>query len=114
MLYVHGIGLFHPSNVIDNDFLTQLDIGTDDEWITSRTGIKTRYTNLSLDYIRRTLNADPCNAVGDMEYTSAQTSAMATKKALLQAGISKDQIGSIVAGTSSPEFNIPTMACTVA
>ena len=71
ILHIYLIGLFHPSNVIDNDFLTQLYIGTDDEWITSRMGIKTRHTNLSLDYIRRTLNADPCNAAGDMEYTSA-------------------------------------------
>ena len=32
-LYVHGVGHFHPDNVIDNAFLTSLDIGTDEAWI---------------------------------------------------------------------------------
>jgi len=27
-LYVHGVGHFHPENVIDNAFLEDLDIGT--------------------------------------------------------------------------------------
>ena len=53
-LYILGMGHFHPENLIDNGFLESLDIGTNDEWITERTGIKTRRTVLNLDYIRET------------------------------------------------------------
>ena len=31
MLYLHGIGHFHPENEIDNTFLEALDIGTSDQ-----------------------------------------------------------------------------------
>lgn len=51
MLYVHGIGHFHPDNIIDNQFLESLNIGTNNEWIMERVGIRERRTVLSLDYI---------------------------------------------------------------
>ena len=50
-MYIHSFGHFHPENIIDNCFLEHLDIGTDDEWIIARTGIRTRHTVLPLDYI---------------------------------------------------------------
>jgi 3-oxoacyl-[acyl-carrier-protein] synthase-3 len=31
MLYLHGIGHFHPETVPDNKFLVDLDIGVDEE-----------------------------------------------------------------------------------
>jgi 3-oxoacyl-[acyl-carrier-protein] synthase III len=57
-LYLHGLGHFHPANEIDNAFLEQLDIGTNDAWILGRVGIRSRRTVLPLDYIRQTRNAD--------------------------------------------------------
>ena len=36
MLYLHGMGHFHPENVISNKFLEDLDIGTSNEWILER------------------------------------------------------------------------------
>jgi 3-oxoacyl-[acyl-carrier-protein] synthase-3 len=45
-LYVHGMGHFHPENVISNRFLQELDIGTSDAWIMERVGIETRRTVL--------------------------------------------------------------------
>ena len=59
MIYLHGIGHFHPENVITNQFLEELDIGTTVDWIMERVGIETRRTILPLDYIRKTKNADP-------------------------------------------------------
>ncbi len=35
-LYLHGLGHFHPENQITNQFLTDLDIGTNQEWIEER------------------------------------------------------------------------------
>jgi 3-oxoacyl-[acyl-carrier-protein] synthase-3 len=59
MLYLHGIGHFHPENIITNRFIEELDIGTDEAWILERVGILERHTVLPLDYIRRTKNSDP-------------------------------------------------------
>ncbi len=73
MVYIHGLGHFHPSNVIDNKFLEDLDIGTSDEWILERVGIKTRRTVLPLSYIKETRNQDPRVAREVMEYTNAAT-----------------------------------------
>ena len=58
MLYLHGIGHFHPEAVIDNKFLVDLDIGVDEEWILQRVGIRERRTVLDLEYIRTTRNID--------------------------------------------------------
>jgi 3-oxoacyl-[acyl-carrier-protein] synthase-3 len=49
-LYLHGLGHFHPENVIDNAFLESLGIETNDQWIMERVGISTRRTVLPLDY----------------------------------------------------------------
>ena len=57
-LHLHGLGHFHPENRITNAFLESLDIGTSDEWIVERVGIRSRRTVLSLDYIRQTRNCD--------------------------------------------------------
>src|SRR5438309_2002637 len=61
-LYVHGLGHFHPPHIIDNAFISSLDIGSDENWILERVGIRSRRTVLSLDYIRETKNARPLDA----------------------------------------------------
>ena len=38
-LYLHGMGHFHPENVITNRFLEEMDIGTSETWIMERVGI---------------------------------------------------------------------------
>ena len=75
MLYLHGIGHFHPGNVITNRFLEELGIGTDEAWILERVGIRERRTVLSLDYIRRTKNHDPRAAHEASLYRNAETTA---------------------------------------
>ena len=73
MIYLHGIGHFHPENVITNRFLEELEIGTDEAWIMERVGIRERRTVLSLDYIRQTKNRDPRAAHGAGRYSNGQT-----------------------------------------
>jgi 3-oxoacyl-[acyl-carrier-protein] synthase-3 len=114
MLYLHGIGHFHPENVIDNTFLEELDIGTDHNWILERVGIRTRRTVLSLDYIRETQNRDPRAADEASLYTNAQTGAKAANNALAAAGLKTEDIGMVIAGGCSPQWSIPATACTVA
>ena len=53
------MGHYHPENEITNQFLEDLDIGTNDEWILERTGIRSRRTAMPLDYIRETRNVEP-------------------------------------------------------
>ena len=113
-LYLLGMGHFHPENVIDNEFLTKLDIGTNDEWITERTGIRRRRTVLGLDYLTSTRNADPRAAGAASAYTNGQTGAKAARMALERAGLQPSDIGLVIAGGCSPQHTIPAEACSIA
>lgn len=113
-LFVHALGHFHPENVIDNRFLEALDIGTGDEWILERVGIRERRTVLPLDYIRETRNADPRGALLAAKYSNVETSRRAALMALERAGLSPKDVGMVVAGGCSPEMSIPAEACRVA
>jgi len=114
MLYLHGLGHFHPPNVITNQFFEELDIGTTSEWILERVGIRTRRTVLPLDYIRTTRNRDPRQAIEVAEYSNAETGRRAALMALERAGLAPEQIGMVIAGGCSPDNAIPAEACTIA
>jgi len=113
-LYLHGLGHFHPENEITNQFLTDLDIGTNQEWIEERVGIDARRTVLPLDYIRETRNVDPTLALDAAVYTHAETGRRAAEMALERAGLEKRDIGMLIAGSCSPDMMSPADACTIA
>lgn len=114
MLFLHGAGHFHPENIIDNAFLAELQIGSDEEWILERVGIRERRTVLPLDYIRETRNANPLVAHEVSLVTNAQAGAAAARMALRRAGIGADRIGLVIAGGCSPQWLIPAEACLIA
>ncbi|MBI2388040.1 MAG: ketoacyl-ACP synthase III [Deltaproteobacteria bacterium] len=113
-LYLHGVGHHHPDNVIDNRFLESLDIGTSDEWIVERVGIRTRRTVLPLDYIRRTRNADVRAGQEAALFSNVETGRRAALHALARAGLRPSDIGMVIAGGCSPEMLIPAEACRIA
>src|SRR5439155_3925685 len=113
-LHLHGLGHFHPENEITNDFLESLDIGTSGAWILDRVGIRTRRTVLSLDYIRETRNRDPRAALEASLHTNAAMGARAAEAAIRRAGIAKEDIGLVVAGSSAPDTVSPAEACNIA
>jgi 3-oxoacyl-[acyl-carrier-protein] synthase-3 len=113
-LYLHGVGHFHPENVIDNRFLEDLDIGTSDSWILERVGIRERRTVLPLDYIRRTRNADVRGAYEAALYTNVETARRAALHALSRAGLAPKDIGMVVSGACTTDASIPAEACRVA
>ncbi len=113
-LFVHGLGHFHPDNCIDNAFLTSLQIGTDENWILERVGIRTRRTVLPLDYIVRTKNEHPSESAHWSLHTNAETGAFAARMAIERAGIAASQIGLVIAGGCSPQYTIPAEACLIA
>jgi 3-oxoacyl-[acyl-carrier-protein] synthase III len=114
MIFIHGIGHFHPENIIDNQFLTDLNIGTNNEWIIERVGIEQRRTVLSLDYISKTYNNPPLTIGSHIQYTNAQTGSIASKKALEQANLSAKDIGMVIAGGCLPQYSLPAEACMIA
>lgn len=112
-LYVHSLGHFHPENEISNTFLEELDIGTDDNWIRERVGIRSRRTVLPLEYIRETKNHDIRAATEAAEYTTSEMAAHAAELAIQRAGISKSDIGMVIGGSSAPNSATPADTCLV-
>src|SRR5438477_11991509 len=88
-----GTGSYVPKKVLTNDDLSKI-VDTNDEWITTRTGIKER------------------RIAADDEYTS-DMGAKAARAAIEQAGISPDEIDLILVATVSPDMFFPSTACFV-
>jgi 3-oxoacyl-[acyl-carrier-protein] synthase III len=110
-LYLHGVGHFHPEHEITNAFLEELDIGTNEDWIMERVGIRSRRTVLPLDYIRETRNRDTVAALEAASYTHADTGARAARMAVERAGIDMRDIGMVITGSSRPtRSRRPTLA----
>ncbi|PLX48976.1 MAG: 3-oxoacyl-ACP synthase [Desulfobulbaceae bacterium] len=82
-----------PARVLTNADLEKM-VDTSDEWITSRTGIKTRHI------------------AGPGEYTSI-LAAHAAQKALAAAGLGAADIDVLVVATISAEMTMPSCACLV-
>jgi 3-oxoacyl-[acyl-carrier-protein] synthase-3 len=113
-LYLHAIGHFHPDNVIDNRFLEELDIGTTDDWIVERVGIRERRSVLPLDYIRRTRNADVRAGQEAALHSNVETARRASMMALERAGLHPKDVGMVIAGGCCPDMAIPAEACRIA
>jgi len=87
-----GVGSAAPAHVITNDDLAKL-VDTNDEWITSRTGIKRRH-------------------VLSKGETLSELATAASKKALEMAGVAAADIDIVLFSTSSPD-DLFGSACTV-
>ena len=81
-----------PKQVVTNDDLGRI-VDTNDEWITTRTGIKTRYK---------------CE-----DETCISLAVSAAKAALDKAHIDKSEIGAVIVATTSSEYAFPSVACMV-
>ena len=112
-LNILGIGHYHPENEITNRFLEELDIGTNDEWILERTGIRSRRTTLPLEYIRETRNEDPRAAIEAAEMSNAAMGARAASMALDRAGLTASDVGLLIGGGCAPDTVSPAEACNI-
>ena len=88
---IAGLSTYVPPKVLTNEDLEKL-VDTNNEWILQRTGIRERHI------------AEPGVATSDL----AKEAALG---ALRQAGISADQLGFIVVGTTTPDTIFPSTAC---
>lgn len=110
MLHILGMGYYHPTTVIDNQFLEDLDVGTNAQWILEKIGIVTRLSTLPLDYIRETRNQDPREAVSVASITPTEMGKRAAEMALKNAGIRPEQIGMVIANCCTPAQTAPSEA----
>jgi 3-oxoacyl-[acyl-carrier-protein] synthase-3 len=109
-----GMGWALPETVIDNDFLhKEVGLKKGPDWVKSRLGIDTRYSVLSREYIAKTKNADPMQAIiharsrGETPVTLA---VRAAQKALTRTGIKPSQIGMVVCNCDLPFDPVPATA----
>lgn len=88
-----GTGSYLPKKVADNHFLSTI-VGTDDEWIRQRTGIKKRHLS---------------NGKEGTTYMATH----AAEAALENAGITADELDMIIVATVSADTYVPSTSCQV-
>jgi len=84
---IMGLGTYLPKELLTNDDIADM-MSTSDEWIRSRTGIKSRH------------RAGP-------DETTASLGAEASKRAIEDAGLEPNDIDLIIMGTMFPDFTYP-------
>ena len=89
---IAGLGKYTPSHLVTNDQLSEI-VDTSDEWIYSRTGIKSRYISKGED--------------------TSYMAAKAGERALKNANISPLEVDLIVVATCTPDMFTPSTACIV-
>ena len=92
-VFLRGLGHYAPEKVLTNADLEKM-VDTNDEWITSRTGIKER-------------------RIVAPDQSSSDLAVNAARMALKDAGMEPDEITHIVVGTFTPDYMIPSCACIV-
>ena len=88
---IAGLSTFVPPKLLTNDDLEQL-VDTNNEWILQRTGIKQRH-------------------IVEAGVATSDLAREAALGAMQQAGVTADQIGFIVVGTTTPDTIFPSTAC---
>ncbi len=89
-----GTGSYLPGNPVSNQDLAARGIDTSDEWIVTRTGIRSRHL------------AEPGT-------TSSELGLIAAQRALEMAGIVAGELDLIIVATSTPDFIFPSTACLI-
>jgi len=92
---LRSIGAYVPKKVLTNEDLEKM-VDTSDEWITKRTGIKTRH-------------------IASEEENTSDLGLEAAKLALKRAGLEAEDIDLLICATISPDyFCMPSTACMIA
>ncbi len=88
-----GTGSYMPEKILTNDDLSKI-VDTNDEWITTRTGIK-----------ERRIAAD--------DQATSDLAAEAARRAMTAAGVGPEEIQLIIVATVTPDMFFPSTACIV-
>ena len=87
-----GSGYIYPDTCITNDDLSQI-VDTTDEWISTRTGIKTRYISTKKN--------------------TSDLAVEAARKAIISSGINPKEIDLIICATATSDQIMPSTACLI-
>jgi 3-oxoacyl-[acyl-carrier-protein] synthase-3 len=90
---ISALGCYTPPRALTNQDLAGM-LETSDEWITTRTGIKTRY-------------------IADKDVATSDLAAEAAQAALAQRGIEASELDAILVCTVTPDMFFPATACLV-
>ena len=85
---ISGIASYVPEDILDNDMLSKM-VDTNDEWITTRVGIKERH-----------ILKDPSKG-------SSYMGIQAINKLLAETGIDASEIEMLICATSNPDYRFP-------
>ena len=88
---VAGLGTYVPPRTLTNEDLEKL-VETSSDWIVQRTGIKERH-------------------IAEKGVGTSDIAEPAARAAMAMAGITADQLGFIVVGTTTPDTIFPSTAC---
>lgn len=91
---ISGIASYVPDDILDNEMLSKM-VDTNDEWITTRVGIKER----------RILRLE-----GE---GSSYLGAKAVEKLLAETGVNPDEIELVICATSNPDYRFPSTASVI-
>jgi len=91
---IRGLGAYLPERIVTNDDLAQR-LDTTDEWIRTRTGIRERHY------------AAPDQATSDLAFEAGSA-------ALLDAGLTPEDVDIIIVATTTPDHPVPATAPIVA
>ena len=91
---ISGIASYLPDYVLTNDELSRM-VDTNDEWITTRVGIKER-------------------RILKKEVGSSYMGIQAVKKLLEETGTNPDDVDLLICATSNPDYRFPSTASVIA
>lgn len=88
---ISGIASWVPEDILDNEMLSQM-VDTNDEWITTRVGIKER------------------RILKDPDKGSSYMGTKAVLKLLAEYGIAPEEVDLLICATSNPDYRFPSTA----
>ena len=89
---IAGVGSYLPGNPVSNSDLIQRGVDTSDEWVATRTGIRSRH-------------------IAPPECMTSDLALEACRNALASAGTDVSEIDLIIVATTTPDFIFPSTAC---
>lgn len=89
---IAGTGKSHPKLVVTNDMMSEI-VETNDEWISTRTGIKSRYISTDETLFDLTLAA--------------------SQQAMKNANIAADKLDFIICSTMQGDYKTPSLSCQI-
>ena len=92
---ISGIASYLPDGILDNEMLSKM-VETNDEWITTRVGIKERHI------------------LRDPSAGSSWMGIKATERLLASTGLKADEVDLLICATSNPDYRFPSTGSIIA